>query len=314
MKVGFSLKGKKKPAVAAVAGGFRVEKEAPQDATKDIVLGFASTGKALLKDPVAAKAQLVIPLIEQNWAEKGASEADSAAATALLADIRATTAGDTAEESTLVIPVAKVIKANDTPILFRNKLPGIENLANENDKFKHDISLRPDDMDIHSDAYEAVPIEEFGAALLRGMGWTGKDRVQPTGSKVQMRHQRLGLGATPKPPMPGDSKKKRGKALDTKPIRLIEKVRDGSRPRDDERTPKATSSTDDRRTSRDRSRDRTKREDSRERRDSRQGSRDSRRGDSRERKEDRDRARSRSRERKGDRDRKRSRSRDRKHR
>ncbi|KAG6299014.1 hypothetical protein E4U09_000286 [Claviceps aff. purpurea] len=42
--------------------------------------------------------------------------------------------------------------------------------------------------------YEAMPVEEFGAALLRGMGWNG----EPTGPKVKQvrrRPNRLGLGA-----------------------------------------------------------------------------------------------------------------------
>ncbi|EQC42738.1 hypothetical protein SDRG_00461 [Saprolegnia diclina VS20] len=302
MKVGFTLKGKKKPAVAApAAGGFRVEKEATAPTSKDLVLGFGTSGKALLKDPVAAKAKLVIPLIEQNWTEKGATEADSAAAEALLADIRSTTMSESAEDSTMVIPVAKKPAAgDDAPILYRNKLPGLENLTNENDKFKHDISMRPDDMDIYSDAYEAVPIEEFGAALLRGMGWSGKDRVQPTGSKVQMRHQRLGLGATPKPPMPGDSKKKkRNMALDTKPIRLVEKPREGASTAGSDAPPsaRASSKANDRsRSSRDRSRSRERapRIDSRDH--GKQQSRDA------------------SRKRSRSRDRKRSRSRDRRHR
>ncbi|KDO27972.1 hypothetical protein SPRG_07249 [Saprolegnia parasitica CBS 223.65] len=274
MKVGFTLKGKKKPAVAAPAGGgFRVEKEAAAPASKDLVLGFGTSGKALLKDPVAAKAKLVIPLIEQTWTEKGATEADSAAAEALLADIRSSAMGESAEDSTMVIPVAKKpAVGDDAPILFRNKLPGLENLTNENDKFKHDISMRPDDMDIHSDAYEAVPIEEFGAALLRGMGWSGKDRVQPTGSKVQMRHQRLGLGATPKPPMPGDSKKKkRNMTLDTKPIRLVEKPREGSRDRSRDRAPPSDS------------RDRSKHSDRRDEARKRSRSRDRKRSRSRDR-------------------------------
>lgn len=44
------------------------------------------------------------------------------------------------------------------------------------------------------DDYEAMPVEEFGAALLRGMGWDG----EPTGPKVKearRRPNRLGLGA-----------------------------------------------------------------------------------------------------------------------
>lgn len=50
-----------------------------------------------------------------------------------------------------------------------------------------------------------VPINEFGAALLRGMGWTGPTGNDgETGSEavrdVVPRHVRLGLGAQPKPP------------------------------------------------------------------------------------------------------------------
>ena len=42
--------------------------------------------------------------------------------------------------------------------------------------------------------YEAMPVEEFGAALLRGMGWDGKERA-PARKPVVRRPNRLGLGA-----------------------------------------------------------------------------------------------------------------------
>ncbi|KAF0686305.1 Aste57867_21911 [Aphanomyces stellatus] len=212
---GFALKGKKKAAAPATKplSGFRVEKERP-DAKKDIVLGFSTSGDAVLKDPSAASGPLVIPCIKQNWT------ADEEAAEALLADIRASSSkAEDAEESTLVIPIAggdtktsdpssSSTASKEAPLLSRNRIPGMENVAGDKNKFKHDLSMRPDELDIHSDAFDAVPIEEFGAALLRGMGWTGKDRVEPTGAKVQMRHYRLGLGATPKPVVEPAKKKK----------------------------------------------------------------------------------------------------------
>ncbi|KAH7258224.1 hypothetical protein FSOLCH5_002567 [Fusarium solani] len=43
------------------------------------------------------------------------------------------------------------------------------------------------------DDYEAMPVEEFGAALLRGMGWDGKPRGAV--KEVKRRPNRLGLGA-----------------------------------------------------------------------------------------------------------------------
>ncbi|KND92130.1 Pre-mRNA-splicing factor SPP2 [Tolypocladium ophioglossoides CBS 100239] len=42
--------------------------------------------------------------------------------------------------------------------------------------------------------YEAMPVEEFGAALLRGMGWNGEQRG-PKPKEARRRANRLGLGA-----------------------------------------------------------------------------------------------------------------------
>ncbi|ETV93121.1 hypothetical protein H310_12734 [Aphanomyces invadans] len=211
---GFALKGKKKSLGATAAktslGGFRVEKDKETDEKKEIVVGFTTSGDALLKDPLAGSKNgpLVIPCIKANWTE------DQKAAEALLEDIRNSSRKEQedAAESTLVIPMGAAEentsqkKKKDAPMLTRNRIPGMDKIVGETNKFKHDLSMRPDELDIHSEAFEAVPIEEFGAALLRGMGWTGKDRVEPTGSKVQMRHYRLGLGATPKPTL--ESKQK----------------------------------------------------------------------------------------------------------
>lgn len=44
------------------------------------------------------------------------------------------------------------------------------------------------------DDYEAMPVDEFGAALLRGMGWNGEPRG-PRLKEVRRRPNRLGLGA-----------------------------------------------------------------------------------------------------------------------
>lgn len=43
--------------------------------------------------------------------------------------------------------------------------------------------------------YEAMPVEEFGAALLRGMGWDGEERGTSRHRQVKRRPNRLGLGA-----------------------------------------------------------------------------------------------------------------------
>ena len=74
-----------------------------------------------------------------------------------------------------------------------------EGRPNEDDSFKSDIASRPDSASM--DEYNAVPIEEFGAALLRGMGWkegdvVGKRKNQIIKTRiVERRPALLGIGA-----------------------------------------------------------------------------------------------------------------------
>ena len=69
----------------------------------------------------------------------------------------------------------------------------------EVDAFKSDIASRPESASIED--YTAVPIEEFGAALLRGMGWkegdvVGKRKDQTSKPRVvERRPALLGIGA-----------------------------------------------------------------------------------------------------------------------
>ncbi|MCJ1319220.1 hypothetical protein MMC15_004555 [Xylographa vitiligo] len=74
-----------------------------------------------------------------------------------------------------------------------------EGRLNDDDSFKSDIASRPDSASM--DDYNAVPIEEFGAALLRGMGWkegdvVGKRKNQTIKARViERRPALLGIGA-----------------------------------------------------------------------------------------------------------------------
>ena len=101
--------------------------------------------------------------------------------------------------------------AKATPLLMANLAPELLAAKDDEERFKVDISMRPEDLNVRSDAYKAVPIEEFGAAMLRGMGWTGPDEsteATEQQKKLQMddkerilpRENRLGLGATARPP------------------------------------------------------------------------------------------------------------------
>jgi len=100
-----------------------------------------------------------------------------------------------------------------TPIILANQAPELVGLKDESERFKVDLSLRPNEMDVRSDSYQHIPIEEFGAAMLRGMGWAGpteEDKLKKF--DIQPRDYRLGLGALPKPPDlngPGNAIKKK---------------------------------------------------------------------------------------------------------
>lgn len=94
--------------------------------------------------------------------------------------------------STFILPA---MAANDEEAIMQNRRSG----ANEDDSFRSDVASRPDSASL--DEYAAVPIEEFGAALLRGMGWKEGDAVgkrkhqKVTARVVERRPALLGIGA-----------------------------------------------------------------------------------------------------------------------
>lgn len=72
---------------------------------------------------------------------------------------------------------------------------------------KLNLAAHAPDLDVRSDIYETIPVEEFGAALLRGMGWSGDKKQQSAEEKkLEQRQRRLGLGAAalPGPPSSGN--------------------------------------------------------------------------------------------------------------
>ena len=86
-----------------------------------------------------------------------------------------------------------------------------EDYVNEDDRFKADVASRPDVATLEE--YAAIPVDGFGAAIMRGMGWkdgdpVGKRRTQgTTGEKhrvVERRPALLGIGAKEVPSGVGD--------------------------------------------------------------------------------------------------------------
>lgn len=118
-------------------------------------------------------------------------------------------------KSTLQIPALEADDRNG----YQTFEPAYSELTNEDDRFKADVASRPDGASL--DDYAAIPVEEFGAALLRGMGWkdgeaVGKRRAGAPAPKEPMIKERrpalLGIGAKETPGGVGDEFGAWGKA------------------------------------------------------------------------------------------------------
>ena len=122
-------------------------------------------------------------------------------------------------ESSLTIRTDTINSKRGAPLLLASLDPSLLEIKDDEARFKKDIELRADDMDFKSDRYKAIPVEEFGAALLRGMGWEGYNKEDEASSKkyddpIKPRALRLGLGAAPKPPEAKRGDKKANKELE----------------------------------------------------------------------------------------------------
>ena len=167
-------------------------------------------------------APLVIPLkptVSSNREPVVAgSELDHQAALELIKEVKRNGEDDTVDQG-LVIG-SSIVAGTDSskshaarsgkraPLLLQNVAPELLLETDGDKRFKMDMELRAEDMNIRSDAYDAVPVEQFGAALLRGMGWSGQREEKEY--KIAPRENRLGLGALPKPPEDTKSNKHKG--------------------------------------------------------------------------------------------------------
>lgn len=96
------------------------------------------------------------------------------------------------------------------PLLMMNKVP---NGFEEDDNF--DVSARPDNPTM--DDYSKVPVEEYGMALLRGMGFKPEENKAIEPIEVKIRPKGLGLGAEiPKPAASGPVLSKNAEKLEFK--------------------------------------------------------------------------------------------------
>ena len=194
MKIGFHISGltKRKKIIDSAA----------DDTVKESIVSV-ELGAGIVADRAEKERnELVIPLppTKNAAAPVTTDDIDQLAAQELLQDIAKP--GDSSMESTLVIGAQKASNSK-APLLLANVAPELLSCTNDDERFKVDISLRAENVDVLSESYHQVPIDQFGAAMLRGMGWTGPTEEEKSDKKkydIVPRENRLGLGATAKPP------------------------------------------------------------------------------------------------------------------
>lgn len=230
---GFKRVQKKKKKLSAIKGFVQGTKDTHNGQEFIGALNSSGTSK-----PAAEKKPVVIPLCLNPWdtaaknqapkkprgkqkkkvAETASTQADREAAEALLNEA---TGGDDVEDSgpkRVIAPSTTQNLKKDSGkktsqlleiVMNTRKMVGVDadgRVLNENERFKRDLEMRPENQDVEGEQFSEMPIEDFGAALMRGMGWKGK------GSSIGLREQgptlpvqasvrpgRLGLGAVAKP-------------------------------------------------------------------------------------------------------------------
>ena len=165
------------------------------------------------KSESVIKKPLVIPLA--NPREKSTTNnvltLDERAAKELIDGLK--NPSDKNSSSNLIIVPVQQNSAANLPILVAATAPELNGITDDSERFKVDLSLRADDVSFKSTSYKSVPIEEFGAALLRGMGWEGpteddEARMKRLSEPLFKRETNLGLGARAKPKTGGKSSTK----------------------------------------------------------------------------------------------------------
>jgi hypothetical protein len=202
-KVEFQLSGKSAASRKRTTNALLVTSDADNDedehAGREMVSSVTGNKILSLAPTATVAAPLVIPLLPPKHMTE-----DELAAKRIVDELRVGAGGDGSGEDCLVIAQQNEVKAK-APLLLASQDPQLIGIADETERFKFDISSRADDVDFRSDIYRNIPIEKFGEAMLRGMGWDGvskeeKETADKLYKQVVARDDRLGLGAMPRPP------------------------------------------------------------------------------------------------------------------
>jgi hypothetical protein len=181
---GFQMKGSSKRRKITADSGAEIE-------ARETVLGIE---KGIIKSATSsqseASSQLIIPLppprIDAPKKQKTVVEIDKEKISDRPISLEQQAADELIEEMTgtskkaavnlLSIPIAsgdpsgqrKETYGRPAPLLAASLAPELIGLRDDDERFKADINTRPEDLNVRSDAYKVVRIEDFGAAMLRG--------------------------------------------------------------------------------------------------------------------------------------------------
>ena len=188
---------------------------------EDLVSGSHESGQDDNIEGLAKKSkQLVIPLIQNNHQQNNNVTTTSStslsssdmtlenqAVQEILNSLKPTNANSSNSSSLVINQITDTtheVGKKAQPLLQANLAPELKGVTDDTERFKIDMSLRPDEISVKSSAYKQIPVEDFGAAMLRGMGWSGYSKEDEEVSKklnepLFSRDVHLGLGAKAKP-------------------------------------------------------------------------------------------------------------------
>jgi hypothetical protein len=69
----------------------------------------------------------------------------------------------------LVVPMDIPEYDESRPLLLQKRAPGLDDIEDEEEKYKMDVASRPDSCSIEN--YDETPVSLFGAGYLRRLGW-----------------------------------------------------------------------------------------------------------------------------------------------
>jgi hypothetical protein len=205
VSLSLSLKKKGRAVPAPAAAGFEAVESAEKARTEEV--------KEVADGHVGEKApERVIPALPNSFGNLSGLSAASEPGPA--ADAAVAGAGSKLERDDATPgPAAAAIPAQRAPLDEDAAAAHAllqEAQMDDEARYRCDVAMRADQAS--DEAYESMPIEEFGRAMLRGMGWkegegyNGKPAVEPI--EYVARPQLLGLAATPAPEAaPGRQKK-----------------------------------------------------------------------------------------------------------